>query len=145
MTVLYENSRRAKRARLGILGAFVWSLGWLYWSYASHSGGTRSGLVGIGIVVALLPLVALHFYSSAYVVRLTRERDDVIVTVLGLFGNRNIRVPVSAVTEVASPEASGITMRVEGWRMPFILDAQAEHGDLKAIAALAKHDIPKEP
>lgn len=144
MTVLYENRRRAKRARLGILGAFVWSLGWLYWAYVSNSGGARSGLVGIGILVALLPLVALHFYSSVYVVRLAREQDHVVVTVLGLFGNRDIRVPVTAITEAAAPEPSGMTVRVADRRMPFILDAQAEHGDMKAIADLAKHDIPHE-
>ncbi len=144
MTVLYENRRRAKRARLGILGAFVWSLGWLYWAYVSNSGGTRSGLVGISILVAVLPLVALHFYSSVYVVRLVREQSDIVVTVLGLFGNRDIRVPLTAITEVARPEASGLTMRVAGRRMPFILDAQAERGDLEAISDLAKHDIPKE-
>ena len=53
MTVLYENCRRAKRARLTILGAFIWSLGWFYWAYASHSGGARSGLVGIGMFETL--------------------------------------------------------------------------------------------
>ncbi len=144
MTVLYENRRRAKKARLAILGAFVWSLGWLYWAYASHSGGGRSGLVGISILVSLLPLVALHFYSSVYVVRLTRVQNDVLITVLGLFGNREIRVPLTAITDVARPEASGMTVRVAGRRMPFILDAQAEHGDLKSISDPAKHDNSKE-
>jgi hypothetical protein len=144
MTVLYENRRRAKRARLGILGAFVWSLGWLYWAYASNSGGARSGLVGGGILIALLPLVALYFYSSVYVVRIIREQKDVVVTVLGLFGNRDIRIPFTAITEVAAPEVSGLTMRVAGRRMPFILDAQAENGDLKAISDLAKPNIPIE-
>ena len=34
-------------------------------------------------------------------------------------------------------------MRVAGRRMPFILDLQAEHGDLSAIAALANKDVAR--
>ena len=57
--------------------------------------------------------------------------------------NREVRIPVTAIIEVARPEASGMTMRVAGRRMPFILDMQAEHGDLAAIAALARHETPE--
>ena len=143
MTVLYENHRRAKRARLGILGAVVWSLGWFYWAYVLNSGGTRLGAVLIVILVGLLPLVALHFYSSVYVVRIARDGPEVAITTLGLFGNREVHVPVTAIVEVARPEVAGMTMRVAGCRMPFILDLQAEHGDLSAIAALANEDVTR--
>jgi hypothetical protein len=140
MSVLYENRRRARRARLGILGAVVWSLGWFYWAYVLNSGGARTGAVVIVLAVGLLPLVALHFYSSVYVVRIVREGAEIAITTLGLFGNREVRVPLTAILEVARPEASGMTLRVAGRRMPFILDLQAEHGDLDAIAALADRD-----
>jgi hypothetical protein len=33
-----------------------------------------------------------------------------------------------------------MTLRLAGRQMPFMLDLQAEHGDLKAIAALADRD-----
>jgi hypothetical protein len=145
MTVLYENRRRAKRARLGILGAVIWSIGWFYWAYVLNSGGTRTAAVVIVILVGLLPFVALHFYGSAYVVRLAREGNEVIVTTLGLFTNHDMRVPVTAILEVARPEAAGMTIRVAGRRMPFMLDMQAEHGDLAAIAALANHSAPEKP
>lgn len=145
MTVLYENHRRARRARLGILGAVVWSLGWFYWAYVLNSGGTRLGAVLMVVAVGLLPLVALHFYGSVYVVRLAREADDLTITTLGLVRNREVRIPVTAVTEVARPEAAGMTMRVAGRRMPFILDMQAERGDLAAIAALARRDSAGTP
>lgn len=144
MTVLYENRQRAKRARLGLLAALVWSLGWLYWAYALKGGGTRPGIVAIVVIVGLLPLAALHFYSSAYVVRLVRNDDEVTITTLGLFGNRNHRVPCAGILAVDRPEAGGMTLRLAGRKMPFMLDLQAEHGDLNAIAALASCDNDRE-
>lgn len=136
MTVLYENHGRAKRARLGILAAAVWSLGWIYWAYVLGSGGDRTLLVAIVIGVGLLPLVALYFYGSAYVVRLSRENDDVTITTLGLIGPRDLRVPVRAISEVARPEAGGIVIRVAGRSMPLLVDLQAERIDIAAITAL---------
>jgi hypothetical protein len=137
MTVLYENRQRAKRARLGILGAVVWSLGWFYWANVLRSGGSRPGIIATVVIVGILPMAALHFYSNVYVVRLVRDGNDLTITTLGLLGNREVRVPVAAVAEVARPEAGGMTLRLAGRQMPFILDLQAEHGDLNAIAALA--------
>lgn len=137
MTVLYENRQRAKRARLGILAAVVWSLGWFYWAYALKSGGSRPGVIAIVAIVGVLPLVALHFYSNVYVVRLVRNDDEVTITTLGLFGHRDVRVPLTAIAEVARPEAGGMTLRLAGRQMPFMLDLQAEYCDLDAIAALA--------
>jgi hypothetical protein len=136
-TVLYDNRARAKRARFGILAAVVWSLGWFYWANALRTGGSRPGAVAIVAIVGVLPLVALYFYGNVYVVRIARDGDIVDVTTLGMFGPKTVRIPVSAIAEVARPEAGGMTMRVRGRRTPFIIDLQAEHGDLKAIAALA--------
>ncbi len=143
MTVLYENRRRAKRARLSMLAAVVWSLGWFYWAHALNSGGTRPGAIAIVIIIGLLPLVALHFYGNVYVVGIVRGDNDVTITTLGLVGNRSVRVPLTAITEVAMPEANGMTIRVAGRQMPFILDLQAEHGDLTAITALGNRNTER--
>jgi hypothetical protein len=137
MTVLYENRQRARRARFSILAAVVWSVGWFYWANALRSGGSRPGAIAIVIIIGLLPMVALHFYGNVYVVRIVRDGDMVDVTTLGLFGHREVRIPVAAITEVARPEAGGMTMRVAGRRTPFLLDLQAEHSDMNAIKALA--------
>jgi hypothetical protein len=137
MTVLYENLQRAKKARRAIMVAAVWTLGWFYWAYVLNSGGSRLGVVILVIAVGLAPLVALHFYSNVYVVRLVREGDMLTVTTLGLLANRNVRLPVNAVIDVDRPEAGGMTMRVAGRRTPFLLDLQAEHSDMNAIKALA--------
>jgi hypothetical protein len=145
MTVLYENQQRAKRARLGIVTAAVWAIGWFVWAYLLNSGGTRLGIVILMLAVGLAPLVALHFYSSVYVVRIVREGDTVTITTLGLVGNRDVRLPVSAITEVDQPEARGVTIRVAGRQMPFILDLLAERGDLSAIKALAHHGTTRTP
>lgn len=145
MTVLYENLQRAKRARLGIVTAAVWAIGWFVWAYLLNSGGTRLGIVILMLAIGLAPLVALHFYSSVYVVRIVRDGDTVTITTLGLVGNRDVRLPVSAITEVAQPEARGMTIRVAGRQMPFIVDLLAERGDLNAIKALAHHGTTRTP
>lgn len=137
MTLLYENRYRAKRARLSFLGAVVWSIGWFYWANVLRTGNARPGAVAIVAAVGLLPLLALYFYGNVYVVRIARDGDTVDITTLGLLGNRALRIPVAAIVEVARPEAGGMTLRVAGRRMPFILDLQAEHSDLGAIVALA--------
>lgn len=145
MTVLYENLQRAKRARLGIVTAAVWAIGWFVWAYLLNSGGTRLGIVILMLAVGLAPLVALHFYSSVYVVRIVREGDTVTITTLGLVGNRDVRLPISAIAEVDQPEARGVTIRVAGRQMPFILDLLAERGDLNAIKALAHRGTTRTP
>lgn len=145
MTVLYENLQRAKRARLGVVTAAVWAIGWFVWAYLLNSGGTRLGVVILMLAVGLAPLVALHFYSSVYVVRIERDGNAVIITTLGLAGNREVRLPVSAITEVNQPEAGGVTIRVAGRQMPFIVDLLAERGDLNAIKALADHGTTRTP
>ena len=143
MTVLYENVQRAKRARRGVVTAAVWAIGWFVWAYVLNSGGTRLGIVIIMIAVGLAPMVALHFYTSVYVVRIVRDGDVVTITTLGLVGDRELRIPVTAITEVAQPEARGMTIRVAGRKMPFILDLLAERGDLNAIKALAQHGLTR--
>lgn len=145
MTVLYENLQRAKRARLGGVTAAVWAIGWFVWAYLLNSGGTRLGVVILMLAVGLAPMVVLYFYSSVYVVRIARDGDTVTITALGLIGNRDIRLPVSAITAVDQPEARGMTIRVAGRQMPFILDLLAERGDLNAIKALAQHGTTRTP
>jgi hypothetical protein len=140
MTVLYDNRQRAKRARLSMLAAVVWSIGWFYWANVLRTGGSRPGIVAIVAIVGILPLVALHFYGNVYVVRIVREGSQLTITTLGLFANRDVQVPVSAVAAVERPEASGMTLRLAGRQMPFILDLHAEYGDLNAISALANPD-----
>ena len=93
MTVLYENRQRAKRARFSILAAVVWSVGWFYWASVLWTGGTRPLAVAIVVAVGFLPLVALHFYGNVYVVRIVRDGALAEITTLGLYGNRNVRVP----------------------------------------------------
>jgi hypothetical protein len=140
MTVLYENLQRAKRARYSILAAVVWSVGWFYWASVLWGGGTRPLAVAIVMAIGFLPLVALHFYGNVYVVRIVRDGDLIDIATLGLSGTRNVRIPLSAILEVARPEAGGMTIRVAGRRTPFLLDLQAEHSDISAITALADRD-----
>lgn len=145
MTVLYENLRRARRARLGVVTAALWAVGWFVWAFLLHNGGTGPGVVILMLAVGLAPMAALYFYSSVYVVRIVRDDDTVTITTLGLVFNHEVRLPVTAITEVNQPEARGVTIRVAGRQMPFILDLIAERGDLNAIKALAHHDTIRTP
>jgi len=144
MTVLFENERRAKRARLGMLGAAVWSIGWFYWAYTMSLGGSRPGAVGIVLVIGILPLVALYFYSLSYVVRIEREGETARISTLSLYGTRATTIPVSALSvsveysDAKRAAANGIVIRAEGRRLPFIVDLQAEHVEADAIVALAR-------
>lgn len=137
MSVLYENRQRAKRARISILAAVVWSVGWFYWANVLWGGGSRPAAVAIVVAIGLLPLLALYFYGNVYVVRIVRDGDMADITTLGFYGNRNFSIPLAAIVEVARPESGGMTIRVAGRRTPFLVDLQAEHSDMNAIAALA--------
>jgi hypothetical protein len=143
MTVLYENLKRAKRARFSIVTAVVWSVGWFYWASVLWTGGTRPAAIAIVIAIGLLPLVALHFYGNVYVVRIVRHGDVADISTLGLYAHRNFSVPLASILEVARPEAGGMTIRIAGRRTPFLVDLQAEHSDMNAIAALANHAAAK--
>lgn len=136
MTVLYDNRQRAKRARFSIVTAVVWSIGWFYWASVLWTGGTRPLAVAIVVIIGFLPIVALHFYGNVYVVRIVRDGDMADISTLGLIGHRTVRVPLSAILEIAKPEATGMTIRVAGRRTPFLLDLQAEYSDMNAITAL---------
>ncbi len=140
MTVLYENRQRAKRARFSILASVVWSVGWFYWATVLWTGGTRPAAVAIVFAIGFLPLVGLHFYGNVYVVRVVRDGDMADITTLGLYSNRNVRIPVTSILEVNGPDSGGMTIRVAGRRTPFMLDLQAEHSDISAITALAGRD-----
>ena len=122
-------------------GAVVWSLGFFYWAYVLSRGDTQPGMIALVLGVGVLPLVILYFYSSAYVVHLSRHGDDVVITTLGLTGPRNLHVPVSAIS-VARPEATGIVVRVTGRLMPFLVDLQAEYANIDAIMALRGPGTP---
>jgi hypothetical protein len=143
MTVLYENTRRAKRARLGMLGASVWTIGWFYWAYTMSIGGFRPGAIGVVLVIGVLPLVALYFYSLSYVVRIEREGDTARISTLTLYGQRSLDLPVSKLSvsveysDAKRTSANGIVIRAAGRRLPFIVDLQAENVQSDAILALA--------
>jgi hypothetical protein len=143
MTVLFENRKRANRARFTILAAIVWSLGWFYWANLLRSGGTRMGVVVMVGIVGILPLVALHFYGNVYVIRVLRDGERLILTTLGLFGKRERQIAIPSIVEVATPEAGVMTVRVKGQRTPYMLDLQAEYIDVNAISALTRDKAGK--
>lgn len=142
MMVLYENHQRAKRARLSALAAVVWAFGWFCWAYVLGSGGAQTGIVGLVVGVGVLPLVVLYFYGSSYVVRVSRDGDEVTITTLGLIGPRDLHVPVSEISDVAKPQSDGVVIRVAGRSMPLLLDLQAERVNIDAITALHPGGAP---
>jgi hypothetical protein len=123
---------------LGVIGASVWSLGCFYWAYAMSIGGSQRVMVMLVVALGVLPLVMLYFYGLSYVVRLSQNGNDIVLTLLGLIRSRDLRIPVSAISDVSKPEAGGVVIRVAGRPLPLMVDLQAEHIDLDGIARLRR-------
>ena len=162
MTVLLENQRQARKARLVMLGTIVWSIGWLYWSYvlaqsfglAPGDGGSlrpanqRYAISALALVVAIAPVVGMIVYGRVYLMRLERDGDALALTTLGFLFPHTFLVRLSDLTGsttydddkpgVSLAEAPWITLRVKGYRLPFIVDLQAEHVNAGAIRALIR-------
>jgi hypothetical protein len=90
---------------------------------------------------------AMHLYTCRYVTTLELDGDAIIVRTAAL-GSPLHRIAVSRLGRrtyhegpgrygtMASPDAPWITLRVEGFRVPFVIDTQIEVLDLNGIKAL---------
>lgn len=160
--LLFDNRQRAKAARLVVLGTIVWSLGWLYWSsviaqtfgLSAGDGGSlrppnqRFTIAALMLTVALAPLVGMLVYGRVYLTRLVRDGGEMELTSLGFLLPFRFRIPISELQKSngyegkmtggsgVSVDAPWITLRATGYRLPFVVDLQAEHVNKAAILDL---------
>jgi hypothetical protein len=160
--LLFDNRQRAKAARLVVLGTIVWSLGWLYWSsviaqtfgLSAGDGGSlrppnqRFTIAALMVAVALAPLIGMLVYGRVYLTRLVRDGGEVELTSLGFVLPFRFRIPISELQESegyegkmsgrsgVSVDTPWITLRASGYRLPFVIDLQAELVNKPAILAV---------
>ena len=160
--LLFDNQRQARKARLVVLGTIVWSLGWLYWSsviaqtygLSPGDGGSlrpanqRYTIAALLLAVAFAPLIGMLVYGRVYLTRLVQDGRDVEMTALGFLVPFRFRIAISDLEDSAeyrgkmtggsgvSVNAPWITLRARGYRLPFVIDLQAEHVDKVAIRNL---------
>jgi hypothetical protein len=168
VSVLFENERQARKARLVLAGTILW---WIGWSWCAYDMGRSSGLPPIDggalrppserfalaalfWLIGFLPCAGMLAYSQVYLTRIERLRDEVCLTVLGIFRPQTYRFPPSAFAGGAyyrgkivariSVDAPWMTLRVRDRLLPFIADLQAEFVNRSAIEALLNRK-PDEP
>ncbi len=164
MKHLLVNSRQALKVRVFLWGSIAACIGALYaaWSLAETYGlnpgdggvlrpiGERlmaGGIVG-GLGVAFAG--GMIWYASLYAVRISRQRDQVEMETMAIFGTKTRNFSVSDFDGGSyhhgrmqsgrgqSVNAPWITLRVKGRRIPFIADVQAETFDRSALMKLAR-------
>lgn len=109
------------------------------------------------IVAAVTTPVALGLlvYLARYVVLLEVNGEALILRTAALFGDPEHRIPLERVVSTRHHEgkvsfyntprvdAPWITLRVAGYRIPFVLDEQAEVFKAKEIFALQRRQPPR--
>ncbi len=155
MAVLVENRRQARKVRMVTWASALWCIGWLYWAadlaqtygLSPGDGGVlraplqRWATAAIVALIGILPLVGMAIYARRYVVRLERERADLLVTVIGFLAPSTRSHPVTDVGDSQrnrgqlrlriSVNAPWIRLRIAG--RSYIIDLQAERVDAQAI------------
>lgn len=164
MKHLLVNSRQALKVRIFLWGSIAACVGALYaaWSlietYGLNPGdggvlrpiGERlmAGCIVGGLGVAFAG--GMIWYASLYAVRISRDRDQVELETMAIFGTKKRHFATSDFDGGAyhegrmqsgrgqSVNAPWVTLRVKGRRLPFIADVQAETFDRSALMKLAR-------
>ena len=127
-------------------------------SFAAHDSlrtGDGAGVMWQGVLAAalLLALVVamlggIVLLGLRYVARMTWHGDDVRIETVTPWGRRVLQARVGevrlgavyapvVVTETQRVNAPGQMMRLDGWRLPFLIDLQAEKLDHRALNRLS--------
>jgi len=117
---------------------------------APHSFGRQLALGLLSAILGSTPLIGGALYASLYVVRMDRNRSELVTTTIGAFAPRLRRLSATRVTRVkshrgctegASPVTPWISLHVTGRQLPYLLGLQAETIDRSAILGLARRSL----
>jgi hypothetical protein len=139
--LLAANTRQARKLRV------------LTWSFAGLAlaacvwAGSGDPAAYVLAPIAVMFAAAMHLYCFRYVTSLEVEGDVLLVRTAGLgaplhriarskLGARTYHDGAARYGGEVSVDAPWITLRVEGFRIPFVIDAQIETLDLNAIKRL---------
>jgi len=165
--VIYRNSRQALKVRIVFWLLLAAGLGAVYGGWAIFTSYGLSPADGgilrplwqrllFGGFVALFGVAiagGMWLYCRVYVVSIETGPDKVTVGLMSIFGRRKVSHPFTAFGEQATHRGrshplvtmlSGLTvnapwqsLRVEGKRLPYLVDLQAEKVDRNAIRGLS--------
>jgi hypothetical protein len=145
--VLVENSWQVKKLRV-----LTWSFTLL--GVAAAAAGVNSVLSGTNDATwfilgpfAVITVIGLHVYSARYVAAMHEEGDAIVVRTAAVpsrthrigferIGRRVVHDGKLEVGDAPSVHAPWITLPVAGYKLPFIVDMQAEKVDVQAIVRL---------
>lgn len=165
--LLLDNSGRALRVRLVMLGTVLWCLAMCAWATdlaASYGLSPGDGgqlrplaqrlqvalLVGLA---GLLPMPAMALFMRCYLVRLERHGERLEVVAIGLLAPVRSHLAVADVRRVrahdgrfhaggVAVEAPWLSLYVAGHRLPYLVDLQAGRVDATGIARLLRAGEP---
>ena len=139
------NESRGSRLRLLLIGSLFCTLGFASVSISQFLKGTldQSWVILFGIMLSLS--IVIHVYATRYAIRIVL-RDGLlwIETAAWLFAthrirparieNLNLRLKVFPIPS-HFVDAPWVSMQVEGYRLPFLIDLQAEYWNHSLLSA----------
>ena len=145
---LVDNTRQARKVRVlaaafGALAAAgcAWALGT---ARSPTSDPAAFILAPLGVATAL----GLFFYGRRYVVAMRLAGDAVVLRTafrarellipLERLGRRTTHAGQMQLVDAPSVSAPWLTLRVDGYRVPFVVDLQSERVDVKGIVGLQR-------
>jgi hypothetical protein len=144
-TVLVANTRQARKTRLltALFGAL--SVAACTWAVRGVLAGGADPAAFILAPLGLAVAWGMDLYSRRYVVSM-RMTGDVIALRTAAFGARDLSIPVERIgrrtlhegrfPDSPSQRAPWLTLHIDGFRVPFLIDMQAERVDVQRIQRL---------
>jgi len=169
---LMKNHRQARKVRFVLWGSWAAAAACLWWAtdlfqtygLSPGDGGELRAFpdrirMAVGIaLLGLLPAAALTLFAHRYVVGLLLDPTHLRITVVGWGGRKGSTVAVpraqllggrhfhgQLATDRSVVDAPWVTLRVQGKRIPYVLDLQAEVLQLSRIAAVARLSVGSPP
>lgn len=149
LVVCKRQARKVVALTLAFSALALAACGWaLRTARASEPDPAAYILAPLAVAVAF----GLQLYARRYVVFMRLEADAIVLRTVG-FGlgtGRELRVALDRLgpssrhegkldlVDAPSVNAPWITLRIDGYAVPFVIDLQAEHVDARRISGLAR-------
>jgi len=144
-TVLVANTRQAGKTRMLTVSFGALAVAACTWAVSGALAGAADPTACILAPLGLAVAWGMGLYSRRYVVSM-RMTGDVIVLRTAAFGARDLSIPLERIgrrtfhegryPDSPSMRAPWLTLHIDGFRVPFLIDMQAERVDLQRIQRL---------
>ena len=150
LVVCERQARKVVALTLGFSALAVAACGWaVSTARASEPDPAAYILTALAVAVAF----GVHLYARRYVVSMRLDADAILLRTAGIglgAGSRELRVALDrlgrrsqhegklSLLDAPSVDAPWMTLHVDGYTVPFVIDMQAEHVDARRISGLAR-------